>query len=510
MAPHDEPTNTVGERQSIEKIQVESATLQSPVSNQIATDREDDENASDHAPRKETSPTRPSLENAARNIDTLKRNIEIHKRRNQKLARRVEELEGHKDEMDAQCERLEKERAALEKERDECMARLDTQGVMQKEIDTLRSELGATENARKGAAEDRARMEGELAQSNSARAALSVRTSAAEARAVAAEARAGDAEGRAKHALVRTAEAEGCVLAARTQASEAQACTSAAEARASACEDRIVLAEKRTTVAETRAAAIADELRIARDALEAAERQASLQASRAITEKQELLRSLQVQSTKLSRIEDELAKATDELARAHMEIGKVKDTLAGKEVERLEMQADFTDLRDRFSKFSCRLGFSSLAPSDNSLPPQPPQSAPIEASLSASTLAPFTTGQASPTASVHTDNQQPTSDGASALSRQETQSGSSGEKEKPFPAKQARKRPRSPSTAASGSEGTALSTFERPRVQRKRVTSASATSSSSRTSPSDKRSGSSRRATRDSAKPVAWEMLKPR
>ncbi|KAL1749571.1 hypothetical protein FB107DRAFT_225249 [Schizophyllum commune] len=496
MAAHDEPTAT-GQGQASETVQVESSTLDRPVSNQIASDRVHYEDASGHTP-----PTMPLSETVPRNIDTLKRNITIYKLRNQKLAKRVEELEGHKDETDGQCERLEKERAALEKEReglarerDACIAKLDTQGAMQKEIDALRSELGTIKSAWKPAEEDRTRIEGELARSNSAREGLSVRTSAADAHAVAPGAHAEDTESRAKDALVRIAEAERCVLAARTRAADAEACTSAAEARAATCEDRVVLSEGRATFAETRAAAIADELCVATDALKAAE----TQASHAITEKQELLRSLQVQSSEFSRIQDELAKAKDELAQAHTEIGKVKDTLAGTEAERLEMQVDFMDLRDRFIKFSCRFGFSNPALAAHPSPSQSPQSAHMEVPLLASI------------ASAHADDQQPPFEGASVLSRPDAQSGSSGENGKALPAKQPRKRPHSPDTV-SVSEGTIVSKVERPRLLRTwgRATPASGASNPSSTSLSERRSGSLRRATRGSAKPVAWEMLKPK
>ncbi|KAL1671788.1 hypothetical protein EV122DRAFT_284578 [Schizophyllum commune] len=342
------------------------------------------------------APPAQNFQTLARNVDTLKHNIEIYKRRNQKLARRVEELEGQKDEADAQCERLEKEREKMARERS------NSRNIMQGEIDALRLELGATNNAldvveegrivraremetlkfdldakatelreREGelrrqhaelhkmrdevssvrnalaksqdadkrAEEDRIRMEGKLARFSAAQEVLELLTSPFLTEPY---------EERAANAL----EAEACAVSARARASDAEARASAAGARMAVCEERVVLAQERTVIAESEAATIAERLRIAKDALETAE----LQASGTITERQEMLQSLQVHSSELARIREELSHSKDELARAHTKIGEMKVEQAGKESERLNMHDAFTDLRDKFSDISRRLG----------------------------------------------------------------------------------------------------------------------------------------------------------
>ncbi|KAL1749932.1 hypothetical protein FB107DRAFT_294822 [Schizophyllum commune] len=516
------------------------------------------------------SPSEANLDTLSRNIATLKRNIEIHKRRNQKLARRVEELEGQKDEAEAHCEGLEKEREELARERDVYMVRSDTQDAVQREIDALRLELGRIQNAlgdaeedrservreaqalkldlhakaaelrekegdlrrqraelremgddledkrtelhtmknevssdaRKRAEEDTTRVEGKLSQSNTDREVLSVRASAAEAHAIAAEARAVDAEERTVHALERVAEAEAGVASSSARASDVEARASAAEARAAACEERVSLAQKRTIIAETQEAAIAEELRVAKDALEAAE----MQAARAITDKHEMLQSLQVRSSELARIRDEFAQSKDELARAHTEIEETKVELAGKEMERLEMQAHFVDLRDRFDEISStRLMVTDPSEDPSSGAGIEHRSAHASCALTQipatlrGTVGPsldgeddaaelhFSPRRISATENDHTVRAPPSQNGVD---------------EESSSTKRPRKRPHSPN-AVPAIDISSNSTDKRPRRTRgSKGFPPTSTSSLGRTPLSDRRPWSSRRATRGNTKPA--------
>ncbi|KAI5886227.1 uncharacterized protein SCHCODRAFT_02643567 [Schizophyllum commune H4-8] len=306
---------------------------------------------------------------------------------------RVRDAQALKLDLDAKAVELCQNEGDLRRQRAELREMGDDLEDKRTELHTLRTALAQSQDARKRTEEDRTRVEGKLSQSNTAREVLSVRASAAEAHAIAAEARAVDAEERADNALERVAEAGAIALSSSARASDAESVATAAEARAAACEERVALAQERTIIAETQEAAIAEELRVAKDALEAAE----MQAARAITDKQEMLQSLQVRSTELACIRDELAQSTDELARAHAEIEETKVELAGKEMARLEMQAHFVDLRDRFAEISCRLGVPHSAPSKESSPSRSLSSARTVAPYSASTSAPpYTARVASP------------------------------------------------------------------------------------------------------------------
>ncbi|KAI5823361.1 hypothetical protein K523DRAFT_325439 [Schizophyllum commune Tattone D] len=294
---------------------------------------------------------------------------------------------------------LRRQRAELREMGDDLEDKRTELHTMKNEVSSVRTALARSQDARKRAEEDTTRVEGKLSQSNTDREVLSVRASAAEAHAIAAEARAVDAEERTVHALERVAEAEAGVASSSARASDVEARASAAEARAAACEERVSLAQKRTIIAETQEAAIAEELRVAKDALEAAE----MQAARAITDKHEMLQSLQVRPSELARIRDEFAQSKDELARAHTEIEETKVELAGKEMEGLEMQAHFVDLRDRFDEISCRLGFSHSVTSEKSSPSRLSSSARTRAlHLASASASPYTArlaSSATPTAS---------------------------------------------------------------------------------------------------------------
>ncbi|KAL1664359.1 hypothetical protein GGF50DRAFT_54996 [Schizophyllum commune] len=378
---------------------------------------------------------------------------------------------------------------------------------MKNEVSSVRTALTKAQEARKRAEEDRTRVEGKLAQSNTAQEVLNVRASAAEAHAIAAEARAVDAEERAAHALERVAEADACAVSARARASDAEARASVAESRAAACEDRVVLAQERTTIAESEAATIADELRIAKDALEAAE----MQASRAIVDKQEMLHSLKVQSSELARIRDELSQSRDELARAHTEIEGTKIEIAGMELEKRGMQTDFEELQDRIA------GISSTGSTRTSVSEGPLSGAGPEPRSALSLCAPTETS-ATPLSTNCSEDQQPGFDISplSSLSDDASPSdpdaplGLDGVHEKSSSATRPRKRPHS-SNSVSVSDVLSISTNKRPRRTRgsKGFTSSSPLSLG-RASLTERGPGSSWRATRGSAKPVAWETLKPK
>ncbi|KAI5824829.1 hypothetical protein K523DRAFT_284284 [Schizophyllum commune Tattone D] len=263
---------------------------------------------------------------------------------------------------------------------------------MKNEVSFVRTALAKAQDARKRAEEDRTRVEGKLAQSNTAREVLDVRASAAEAHAITAEARAVDFEERAANALERVAEADACAVCARARASDAEARAFAADSRAAACEDRVVLAQERTTIAESEAATIVEELRIAKGALEAAE----LQASIAIADKREMLQSLQVQSSELVRVRDELSQSRDELARAHTEIEGTKIEIAGMELEKRGMQTEFEELQDRIAGISCKLRVSHSAGHERSSPSRSLSSARTRAPHSASASAPCIARTTSP------------------------------------------------------------------------------------------------------------------
>ncbi|KAI4519844.1 hypothetical protein K525DRAFT_205125 [Schizophyllum commune Loenen D] len=375
------------------------------------------------------------------------------------------------------------------------------------EVASLRAALAKSKDAKQRAEEDRTRVEGKLAQSNTAREVLDVRASAAEAHATAAEARAVDFEERAANALERVAEADAWAVSARARASDAEARASAAESRAAACEDRVVLAEERTTVAESEAAAIVEELRIAKGALEAAE----LQASSAIADKREMLQSLQVQSSELVRVRDELSQSRDELARAHTEIEGTKIEIAGMELEKRGMQTDFEELQDRIA------GISSTGSTRTSVSEGPLSGAGPDPRSALSLCAPTETS-ATPLSTNCSEDQQPGFDISplSSLSDDASPSdpdaplGLDGVHEKSSSATRPRKRPHS-SNSVSVSDVLSMSTNKRPRRTRgsKGFTSSSPLSLG-RASLTERGPGSSRRATRGSAKPVAWETLKPK
>ncbi|KAL1657688.1 hypothetical protein GGF50DRAFT_121588 [Schizophyllum commune] len=327
------------------------------------------------------------------------------------------------------------------------------------------------------------------------------------------------------------------------------------------CEERVVLAQERTVIAESEAATIAERLRIAKDALETAE----LQASGTITERQEMLQSLQVHSSELARIREELSHSKDELARAHTKIGEMKiygtNSLTsrggwgtregaafgfnvGSSVYRVAgvpcntyRGCGICSLTHDFhvSAFHLFHGMSFLQ-IPAALPITPCPVIDGEDDTADSVLSPRrgSSGNCGDVAGPHHHSLSPSafrgsihlkrqhdgsdvsslsssSDDAPTLNEPEAPPGHSSIDEKSSPVKQPRKRPRS-TTTLSVSNVPSTSMNKRPRRPRGSNTFTAAPSASSTICAplSDKRPGSSRRLARGITKPVAWEALKPK